>query len=195
MFFLPNGNSNFSGAQPRYYISPQSRVPVLSDLPLIGQLFDANTARIDSGDTLLNSSVTSAGFAVPINDIKPILDELKSGRPIVRGWIGIAPKDETTTDEKDGVVTLHGTVTVEGVYPESPAFRAGLQPDDTILRANGKPVQTAAEIRELSLHLRPGDTVTLLVRRSDKEQTLTLHIEARPETFKPVITKPVKEKD
>ncbi len=144
----------------------------------------------------MNSSptVTSAGFAIPINQIKPIIDELRLEKPISRGWIGIAPEDVSRIVEKaNGIIDTEVTVRVVGVYPESPAMAAGVQPGDVLITVDGKPVRNASTIRQTSLRIRRGDTVTLTLRRGKDTKALNLKIEARPLVIKAPITVPIKE--
>lgn len=139
-------------------------------------------------------AVTSAGFAIPINQIKPVIDELRLEKPIARGWIGIAPEDVSRIVEKgNGIIDTEVTVRVVGVYPESPAMAAGVQPGDVIVSVDGKPVRNAGVIRQTSLRIRRGDRLSLAVRRGKETKTLNLRIDLRPQTIKPPITATVKE--
>lgn len=140
--------------------------------------------------------VTSAGYAIPINDLKPVIEQLRMGK-VTRGWIGIAPADIERIVEEDGVLHIERTVKVEGVFPDSPASRAKLLPGDILIELDGKPVQSAADIREASLRVRPGDTLELALRRDgdNKRATLriTLKIEPRPARIETPVTEIVKE--
>ena len=113
----------------------------------------------DAQDSSSAAPATSAGFAVPINELKPILDELKNGKAIGQGWIGIAPKDDVTTSETGGIVTTTRRVIVEGVYPDSPASVAKIMPGDEVVSINGKLIHSANDVREVSQNLRPGEKV------------------------------------
>jgi membrane-associated protease RseP (regulator of RpoE activity) len=68
---------------------------------------------------------------------------------------------------------------VMGVYPESPAARAGLQSGDTILRLNGAPAVPEALERFLS-RLEPGNRVSVTYRRGGRELTIPLLAADRP---------------
>ncbi len=138
--------------------------------------------------------VTSAGYALPINEIKAVIEQLKTGQ-VTRGWIGIAPEDEEQTQEQNGIINTTRQVRITGVFPESPALEAGIQPGDVLLRINDKPVRNSTDVRETSMRLRPGDTLTLRIIRFDKhpaEKNIELKISPRPMEVKPAITTPVK---
>ncbi len=165
-------------------------------------LLDNQQAKPQALDPLVNSmvffnapqpSVTSAGYAIPINQVKNILDELRSEKPILRGWIGVAPEDVVATIEKKGIIQIDRSVRVTAVYPDSPAFIAGIQPGDIISLLNDKPIRNAGDIRELSVRLKKGDAVSLTIRRPNETRKIVLSISARPATIKPPITTPIKE--
>ncbi len=162
--------------------------------PTVKLPYDPN--RLDSVFTFVRPevSVTSAGFAIPINQIKPIIDELRLEKPIARGWLGIAPEDVSRiVDKGNGIIDTEVVVRVLGVYPDSPAMSAGVQPGDVLVNLDGKPIRNAATIRQTSLRIRKGDTVSFTVRRGKESKDIRLKIEVRPQTIKPPITVPIKE--
>lgn len=136
-------------------------------------------------------AVASAGFAVPINDIKPIIEQLRTGQ-VTRGWIGIAPEDEEQIRDENGILNVTRRVRITGIFPDSPAQQAGVRPGDILIRINDKPVRGADDVRQTSLRLRPGDTLTLRIQRTDNvdsQQVVELKILPRPLDVKPAITK------
>ena len=136
---------------------------------------------------------SSIGFAIPINQIKGVVSEFRSGTPIIQGWIGIAPEDVVQAVEKEGIIQINRSVKITGIYPDSPAFNAGLQPGDIIIQLNSKPVRNAADIREASLRLRKGEVLSVTINRTKETRKVILRIDARPTSIKPPITTPVKE--
>ena len=183
-------------ALPQKTAPVQKSVPVLGDLPYIGTLFRSNALpnapvtnwNLSTAVPASAAPVTSAGFAVPINSLKPILDELKSGKPVAKGWIGISPRDDVTTSETGGVVTEIRRVVVEGVYPDSPAFAAGILPGDEIVSLNGKSIQSANDVREVSQNLRVGDKLRIgrraFVGAKRNQTDVELRITERPAVYK-----------
>ncbi len=114
------------------------------------------------------------GFAVPLSDILPQLDVMKSGQDLKPGILGISLKG---TD-------MYSVPAVIAACPaKSPAREAGLQVGDTIVEVNGQPIQRQAQLRHaLGPHV-AGDTIQLVVQRgADKQRvtasiTLTDHLE------------------
>jgi len=94
----------------------------------------------------------------------------------------IANKDKA--DNYHGITLVANVVEltppfVEDVAPNSPAAKAGLQPDDLIVYVNGEQVGNISDLEKLFGHVRPEETVKLEVRRGDRLQTLTM-VMAKP---------------
>jgi S1-C subfamily serine protease len=130
----------------------------------------------------LRSPVSSAGFAIPIDDIKPVVEALEAGRPVVRGWIGVNVEDETHVVEKGALIARVRSVKITGVYADSPALRSGLQPGDVIVRLNSTPVRSAVDVRATIQRLRPGDAMTVVSEGPEGPRTREVKIEKRPAT-------------
>jgi S1-C subfamily serine protease len=141
----------------------------------------------------LRPSVTSAGFAVPINELKPAIESLKAGREIVRGWIGVELQDEQTELMADGVVRAIPHVRVGGLYTNSPALKSGIQPGDLLLQLNGEVVGTGAAVRAAILRITPPAVVDAVVEREGKKQTVKVAVEPKPKAVKTELLKdPIK---
>ena len=59
---------------------------------------------------------------------------------------------------------------IERVAPDSPAAAAGLRPGDVVLKINGENLTRASELADAVAERKPGDTLTFLIRRQDKEE-------------------------
>jgi S1-C subfamily serine protease len=121
-----------------------------------GPLFDVAgrvvglTGRISiRGSEKKNSGV---GFAVPIDQIKLVLDDLKVGRDVTRGFLGVqfAP-DRAEGEREPGVL-------VQGVRAGTPADVAGLRRGDRITAVDGRPVDHPVRL-ENWLSVLPAGTV------------------------------------
>lgn len=137
-----------------------------------------------------SSAVTSAGFAVPINLLKSVITDIKAGKKVVRGWIGISPSDVThTSDRGGGTFFTESYVVIDVIYPNSPAAIAGLRSGDILTKVDGKKITRASEVREISLNHRPGDKLIFTVERPGKEDgkreslDITVIIQAKPEAI------------
>ena len=138
---------------------------------LAGEVVGINTAIIGQG----------IGFAVPIDMVKTMLDDLKADGRVNRGWVGVALQDvEAGMADALGLPDDKAAV-VGRVYPDTPAAKAGLQPGDVVTAIDGRPVTGAdALIRSIGGR-RPGEAVTLRTIRNGKAREVRLTLGARPD--------------
>jgi Do/DeqQ family serine protease len=140
-----------------------------------GELIGINTAILAPGGGNIG-----IGFAVPINMVRTVMDQLVAHGEIKRGRVGVAIQDLTP----DIAVSLkvkgtQGAVIVE-VEPGSPAARAGLKRGDVVLSVNGEPVRSATELRNRIGLTSVGNKVALAVDRSGSRVNLDVKVEPQP---------------
>jgi serine protease Do len=133
----------------------------------------------------INSAVSrqasSIGFAIPINQAKLILPQLKSRGHVQRGYIGVALRDvDPDLREPLGLSQTSGAL-VQDVTAGSPAERAGLKPYDLITAVDGEDVPTNDSlIREIAARA-PGSTAKLEVIRDGRPREVLVKLaERRP---------------
>jgi membrane-associated protease RseP (regulator of RpoE activity) len=136
--------------------------------------------------------VTSEGFAIPINDIKLVLDDLRAGITRERVWIGLRTNDEINTVIEDNLIKMTPFVHIRDVVPESPAARSGIVSGDILVSIDERPIKHEADVHAVMLRLRPGQTVPVVVKRADGLRTFTLKIETRPNHIEQTDTRPEK---
>ncbi|MCF6287581.1 MAG: PDZ domain-containing protein, partial [Candidatus Hydrogenedentes bacterium] len=118
-------------------------------------------------------------FAIPINMVKYVTDQLMENGEVVRGFLGISIQDldAITSQYFDGV---DQGVLVAGVIDDTPAAKAGLLRDDVIIELNGKPATNAGTFKSRVSIIAPGDTANLVIIRDGKKITKKVTIAARP---------------
>jgi serine protease Do len=133
----------------------------------------------------INSAVSrqasSIGFAIPINQAKLILPQLKERGHVQRGYIGVALRDVDPDLQRPlGLAQTDGAL-VQDVTDGSPAERAGLKPYDLITSVDGQDVRSNDElIREISARA-PGSTTKLEVIRDGRMRDVLVKLaERRP---------------
>jgi serine protease DegQ len=142
-----------------------------------GKLVGINTAII--GPTGGNVGI---GFAVPVNMVHAVMDQLIKYGEVKRGRIGVAIQDVTPDVAKAMSLDVsHGAV-VQAVQPDSPAAKAGLKPGDVIVSVNGIPVRSAADLRNRVGLMRVGTDVTLGVIREERRITVNTKVGEQTET-------------
>ncbi len=132
-------------------------------LNLRGEVIGINTA--------INPAGQNIGFAVPISQVHRILKELRSGKPVSRGYLGIGPQ-ELDQAYQDALGVKEGVV-VSTVEKGQAADKAGVQRLDVITALDGQPVRSPDEVVAVVSARRAGDTLKLTVFRDGKSLTLT----------------------
>lgn len=132
----------------------------------------------------VNSLIVSAsrgseglGFAIPSNIARFISESLIKEGKVVRGYLGVQIQD--ITSEMAGSLGLGSDfkgVIVADVMRGSPADRGGLQQGDIIVRFDGKPMASVAELRNTVAATSPGTRVTVTVLRDGGEMELNVRI-------------------
>jgi serine protease Do len=147
-------------------------------LNLDGEVIGINTA-ISSR----SGGYEGIGFAIPIHIAGWVGDQLAKTGSVKRGYLGI--RNGPVTDElaKTFNVNAREGVIVGAVLADSPAERAGLEPNDVILSINGKKVNDPKEIQQLVERLDTGKPYAMHIIRDGKPKELTVTIEEMPENF------------
>ncbi len=113
-------------------------------------------------------------FAIPIDVAMEVVDQLKSGGSVSRGWLGVMIQ-EVTADlaESFGLDRPRGAL-VSQVQVDSPAQKAGLQASDVILTFNGKTVENSGDLPRMVGMAKPGTTIQTEIWRKGRIQQLSV---------------------
>ncbi len=132
-----------------------------------GQVIGINSAKIAA------SGVEGLGFAIPINDAWPIVDQLiKYGYVRGRPYIGISGREISSV-----YASYYGIakgIYVTDVTAGSGAEKAGIRTGDVIVSMAGKTVETVRDLDAIKESCKPGDTVSVVVDRDGKKIRLSL---------------------
>ena len=143
---------------------------------LRGELVGINTA-ISSND----GGNIGIGFAIPINLVKDVAEQLIEHGEVRRGLLGVGIEDlEPLLAEAMGLDNTQG-VLVTRVSPGRAAEKAGVKRDDIVLEVDGQPVHNAVDLRSLIGSTAPGVEVELLVLRDGERKRIEVELEALTE--------------
>lgn len=106
------------------------------------------------------------GYAIPIDDALPIIEQLRAGETPTHAVLGVFPEDATNVD---GVA--NGALVTE-VAEDSGAEAAGIEPDDVITSVGGIHTGSADSLIATIYSFRPGETADVVVVRDGEEQAL-----------------------
>jgi serine protease Do len=118
------------------------------------------------------------GFAVPINTVKALLPQLRTGK-VHRGRLGVQIQNTAITDEDAKALGLpkpEGAI-VTMVEHGAPADRAGLRAGDVIVAYDGKPVPDADHLTAMVATTPAGSRVPITLFRNGKQETVTVTID------------------
>lgn len=139
----------------------------------------------------VNSSIFSPsggsiglGFAIPINRVIRVTEDLLAHGAVRRPWIGIKTELPLTKDPRGA---LRAGVVIRTVTPGSPAARAGLLTGDQLVRANGRTLRNPFDWEALLLEARVGEQVSLVVERGGREFAVTATVADLPEVSAPKV--------
>lgn len=139
-----------------------------------GQLIGINTAIVGpSGGNV------GIGFAIPINMVKTIIDQIVEYGDIQRGQLGIQIQDLTHELARAFDIPFREGAVIAGVIPNSAAARAGIQRGDVVITVNNRTVTSASKLRNMIAMLRVGDKVRLEIVREGSQKTVNARI-AKP---------------
>ncbi len=122
------------------------------------------------------------GFAIPIDSVKSVLEQLKTRGKVVRGWLGVAIQDITPDLAKSfGLSKAQGAL-VADVTPDSPAAHAGLERGDIIVNYDGTDIDEAHQLPVLVADTKIGKSVSITVLRNGEKKTLHATVAEMPVT-------------
>jgi Do/DeqQ family serine protease len=141
---------------------------------LRGELVGINSAILSrSGGNI------GIGFAIPVNMVKGVMDQLIKYGQVKRGVLGVNIYNVTPDIAKEFGLTESSGALVAGVAPGSAADRAGVKTGDIITSINGAVMRDAGELRNTIGMLRVGDKVEIGLLRDGKPRKVTALIAER----------------
>lgn len=147
---------------------------------LEGQVVGINTAVAGQG-------AQNIGFAIPINDAKPLIESVKSTGRIIRPYLGVryvainkqvAEANSLSVDK--GAWVRASNDARPGVVPNSPAAKSGVKEGDIITKIGDKTIDSTNSLQSLIGKYKVGDKATITLLRDGKTQTLEVALEAAP---------------
>jgi serine protease DegS len=148
-----------------------------------GALIDANGDLVGINTAVLNRASggpEGIGFAIPVNLVRGVTEQILSKGHVVRGWLGFMPQDLSPEQSAQLGISADGGVTVVNILVKSPAFEAGVRPGDLITGLNGEAVKSAQELVSRVAALKPGMSVEMEGRHGGQPFKIALKVIERP---------------
>ena len=148
-----------------------------------GALVDVNGKLIGINSAIATPTGVFAGysFAIPVNLVKRIADDLIKYGEYRRAYLGVnvATMDSNVANELK-LEFIQGAVIVN-LDPEGSAARSGLMENDIVTKANGQTVTSTSELLEHIGRSKVGETLSLTVVRNNKTQEIPVRLRSKIE--------------
>ena len=144
---------------------------------LDGELVGINTAIATDGYSRANAGV---GFAIPINMVKRVMEDLISDGKVTRGWLGVQIQDVDEGMAKALRLKERNGAIISQVIKNSPAEDAGVEEQDVIIAVDGVKVADSSNLKNLISSGRPDDKTKLTIIRDGQERNLIVSLGTRP---------------
>ncbi|NQU85309.1 MAG: Do family serine endopeptidase [Mariniphaga sp.] len=141
-----------------------------------GALVNQNGKLVGINTAIASRTGTYSGysFAVPVSIVKKVVNDLKEFGEVQRALIGISIRDITAElAEANDFDRIEG-VYVADVTENGAAREAGIKRGDVIISVANTKVNSGAELQEKVSQFRPGDDISVLVKRNNSEKHFTV---------------------
>ena len=142
----------------------------------LGELVGINAAVLAQ-----DTGTEGIGFAIPVDLVRGVVEQIKLNGRVIRGYMGLLPDDLTNAERLANGVEGDSGIMLMNVYEGGPAAAADLRVGDIILEINGEPVYSQRQALLISASTAPGDTVDILGLRDGQRFETTVTAGERPQ--------------
>ena len=139
-----------------------------------GEIIGINSAKIGV------SNVEGMGFAIPINNVKPIIKELAAKGRVAHPYVGASLIDKDIAKHYGFDMDLHDGLFIMKLSKGGPLARSGARTGDIITEFNGVKVHTVAALRDEIAKHQVGDQVNITILRNETQMTLAVTLQEYP---------------
>jgi serine peptidase DegS len=144
-----------------------------------GALIDAHGDLVGINTAVLNRAYggpEGIGFAIPVNLVRGVMEQIMKRGHVVRGWLGFVPQDLTDEEAAQMGVAAGGGVTVMNILLKSQAYESGVRPGDLITRLGKAPVRSAQDLVSRVAVLTPGAVVEVEGQHGNQPYKVSLKV-------------------
>ncbi len=139
--------------------------------PLInkeGKVIGINSIKIESAEGM--------GFAIPVNMVKTILNNIMESGDFEQASLGILAYDKEVIPYTDSTIKIENGIYVVQVNYDGPSHKAGIKAKDIITHIDGKELQSINDLREYIYTKKVGENVNLNIKRKNKEISIEVEL-------------------
>ena len=140
-----------------------------------GELVGINTAVLAQG-----VGTEGISFAIPVDLVRGVVDEIKEHGRVIRGWVGLEPDELTRAESTALGIDPNFGIILTRVFEDGPAAAAGLQRGDVVLAIDDDPIRSRQQALLLVAAMEPGDEVEIAAWRDGERFTTSVVVAERP---------------
>lgn len=131
-----------------------------------GEVIGVNTVKITSAEGI--------GFAVPVNVVKPVIENFVTNNSFNEAYLGIYAYDKEVIPYLSSAPNFSTGIYLVHINSDSPAISSGIQVGDIITSIDGKSINNMIELKEYIYTKLPGDTISVNVSRGYVSRTFDI---------------------
>ena len=141
-----------------------------------GEVVGITTAKF-SGNSSSGASIEGIGFAIPMDDVTGMIQDLQTHGYVTGAYLGVMVRDVDANAQYYG---LPAGAFVESVTEGGAAERGGIKAQDIITEIDSYKVTSVSDLTRVLRKFEAGQTVTVKVYRSGQEKSCTLVLDEKP---------------
>ncbi len=153
---------------------------------------DGKLIGINSAIASYTGYYSGYSYAIPVNIVKKVVDDIMKFGTVQRAYLGINFRDAgDLSDEqktKEGLPLGTYGIYVAALPEDGAAYIGGIRKGDVIKKVNGVTITNGSELQEQISRYKPGDKVPVTILRKDKESTLSITLKNKAGNFD-IVTK------
>jgi serine peptidase DegS len=140
-----------------------------------GELIGINTAVLAQ-----NLGTDGISFAIPVNMVRGVMDQILEHGRVRRGWLGVSSEEVPRATAAALGIDPPAALRISNVDPQGPAALVGLRRDDLVTHLNGQPILNAQEALNRVAAMAPGSLLNIQARRGAQRLSFKATLEERP---------------
>lgn len=147
-----------------------------------GALVDVNGDLVGINSAIYSKSGGSMGigFAIPIDLVKKITEQIIIKGYVTRGWIGVEVQELTDDLKESFNLSSNSGALIASVVKNSPADKGGLKSGDIIININNKKISNGKALLNIVSDSQPSQSIDIEIIRGNRKIKLSLKVSERP---------------